>query len=178
MRFTDYLTLVESEQPQSIPLLVMVHPGSACGSADMNLGKSQASAERAGLINDLNAWKGHLLIVDGELSDEIPRYPQFDTAIIAALNAAKQAGHASGRIFACDNLTPSWPGKVAKAVSKLKLEPQNRIVLTGAWYFTDNSGAGCVNATERALRKAGFQNIQISDNVVHDGDVDEDPEAY
>ena len=69
----------------SNPILVLVHPGSACGSADMNLGKFEARAARAELAYELDYWHGTLLVIDGELSDELPWYPQLDRAITECL---------------------------------------------------------------------------------------------
>jgi hypothetical protein len=162
------------EQPV-VPLLVLTHPGSACGSADNLLGRYDARASRDGLIIELNHWTGHILVVDGELSDEIPMYMTYSRALEGALHRAKNAGLIAGRIFACDNLTPNWPPKVAKAVKAMKLQPDNPIVVTGAWHCPGEN-FGCVNASERALVKAGFTQVRISDYAVIDPGTGEDEE--
>jgi hypothetical protein len=150
-----------------IPLLVLTHPGSACGSADSLLGRYDARSSRDGLSHELERWDGHILVVDGELSDEISMYMTYNRALEHALHRAKGAGLISARVFACDNLTPNWPTKVAKAVKAMRLPTDNPIVVSGAW-FVPNEQYGCVNATDRALGRAGYTNIRISDYVVVD----------
>jgi hypothetical protein len=157
------------------PLLVLTHPGSACGSADHLLGRYDARASRDGLIIELERWTGHILVVDGELSDEIPQYMTYARALDGALHRAKNAGLFSSRIFACDNLTPNWPPKVAKAVKALKLPAETPIVVSGAWHCPGEK-FGCVNATDRALKRTGFINVRISDYAVIDPGTGEDEE--
>lgn len=70
------------------PVLVLVHPGSACGSADFNLGSSEASDARSRLANDLALWHGDIIVMDGFLSDEIATHPALDEAIQDALRRA------------------------------------------------------------------------------------------
>lgn len=62
-------------------VLVLVHPGSACGSANFNIGKFEARAARDALCSELDNWRGDVLVIDGELSDELEFYPSFDLAI-------------------------------------------------------------------------------------------------
>ena len=82
----------------------MVHPGSACGSADMNLGGAAASAARAALASEIDAWHGEIAVIDGELSDELHREPwtAFGHSVDGALVRAALDGHRSGRTMGDD----------------------------------------------------------------------------
>lgn len=169
----QWMNLFEAQTEKT--LLIAVHPGSACGSADFNIGKFEARAYRDGIVSELNSWVGPVLIVDGELSDELPHYPVLNAAIDSALSRADASGFGSGRIYACAMNTPDWPQKVASAVSKLKVSRDTSIGLTGAWY-SPNGGDGCVNHTHAALSEAGYTSIDILDSVVPEPDEDPDEE--
>lgn len=52
-------------------ILVIVHPGSACGSAEMNLGKDNAQVQRLDMQQLIEGWEGGVVIIDGTLSDEL-----------------------------------------------------------------------------------------------------------
>ncbi|PZU15218.1 MAG: hypothetical protein DI591_10845 [Citromicrobium sp.] len=58
----------------SNPLLV-VHPGSGCGSANHSLSQAHAIETRRALENLLAQWHGGVVIVDGSNSDELENYP-------------------------------------------------------------------------------------------------------
>jgi hypothetical protein len=62
-------------------LLVIVHPGSACGSADFNLGKFEARAARDTLRGAIEDWEGGVIVIDGELSDELEHVPSLARAM-------------------------------------------------------------------------------------------------
>lgn len=162
------------EQPV-VPLLVLTHPGSACGSADSLLGRYGARASRDGLIIELNGWRGHILVADGELSDEISSYPTYSMALERALSQAARDKLVAKRIFACDNQTPNWPSKVAKTVKALKLPPETPIVVSGAWHCPGEA-YGCVNASASALKRAGFSQVRISDYAAIDPGTGEEEE--
>jgi hypothetical protein len=150
-----------------VPLLVLTHPGSACGSADNLLGRFDGRAGRDGLKIELDHWRGHILVADGELSEEIPDYPTLATSLDRALAQAARDKLIAKRVFACDNLTPNWPSKVAKTVKAMKLPPETPITVSGAWHCPGEA-FGCVNATARALSRAGFTQVHISDYAVID----------
>lgn len=106
----------------------------------------------------------------GSLSDELPKYGNYNTAIKNALSVARNNGLFGARIFACDDLTENWPTKVIKALRDF---PKNtNIYITGAWYHQNSSG-GCVNTVYDQLKAAGFKNLEICDSaVVYDEDED------
>lgn len=142
-----------------VPLLIIVHPGSCCGSANMNLGKFQARGDRDGLTSDINAWTGDVLVVDGEMSDELPLYGELDNAIKHAVERAD----AGGRIFGCDDTSEDWVSDVVAAVRKMNLGPDTPIEITGAWHHPDHENTGCCNAVRDAMRAMGFKtNIRWS----------------
>jgi hypothetical protein len=140
----------------SQPIMIVVHPGSCCGSANANLGKSQASGDRDYLAQDIASWSGGILVVDGEMSDELSYY-NLGPAIDHALVKAQSSHYISGRVFACDETMDDWPAVVLAEVQRLGLTPQAcSFAITGAWYDPSNR-SGCVNATYDVLRGAGFR---------------------
>lgn len=133
-------------------ILVIVHPGSACGSADFNLGVFSAENARDDLMGAIEAWNGPVVVVDGELSDELPRYRLLDEAILKAL---ARAGANGARVMACD----SWGEThlaAERAIKVLGLDPaKDRVVVTGCW-FDPSGSSGCVNAVEKDFLARGF----------------------
>lgn len=157
------INLVENPVPS---ILVIVHPGSACGSADFHLGRSQAGAERDGLVIEINGWQGGVIVVDGELSDELPRYGELNAAILGCLARAASKQLTSMRVFACDNLTADWPAKVKRTIARLKLPKETRFVVTGAWYCRDDT-SGCVNTAYDIVASLGYP-VEVGEWAVVD----------
>lgn len=154
------------------PLLIMVHPGSACGSLNDAFGKSAGGAYRDGLVIDLNNSKGGVLIVDGEFSDEIPYYGDFNSAILNALQRAKTAGLPSVRIDADDN-SPRWVAKTLNTVRQMGYVATDTIVVSGIWVGTDEgwgANSGCVTAVFKSLKRAGYTTVSISEWAIPDVD--------
>lgn len=134
-------------------VLVLVHPGSACGSADFNLGYDIAAIARGELVNALDAWRGPVVVIDGALSDELPRYCEFHRAIAEALDRAGAEGR---RVMACDADGETYLG-APRAIEALRLDPaRDAIVVTGCWFDPDGPD-GCVNAVAEGFAAAGFE---------------------
>jgi hypothetical protein len=138
------------ETPREV--LVLVHPGSACGSADFNLGKFDARCARDGLVSELKDWRGGIVVIDGALSDELPWYPALDEAIRNALERAKAANLESIRAEGDDP-------KQIRVARKLALEHNwsdgsRSFVISGAWYHEEDEG-GCVGSVLQALSVGG-----------------------
>lgn len=134
-------------------MLVVVHPGSACGSADFNLGRVDARAARDALVSEIVAWSGPVVVVDGVLSDEL-QGQALGKAIEDAIGRAEAAGHPVLRVFACDGETEDWPAVVSAALDGMGLPRDIQAVVTGAWYFEDGS-SGCVNAVYDLVTSRG-----------------------
>lgn len=126
-------------------IMIVVHPGSACGSADFNLGKD-APAMRGALAREISAWRDDIMIVDGVLSDELPHYALLDVAIV---NASDRPGRRLVRHRACDADGAAWPQSAAERFSAEWPGGPHLVMLTGAWAEAD--GSGCVNAVARAI---------------------------
>lgn len=167
--------MIETEAPPT--LMVVVHPGSACGSANSSLGKGSANLYRAEIASDVQNHVGHILVVDGEFSDELPYYPMFNTAISNAVVHAKHAGYQGTRIKADDESTSDWTVLVANKIEAMGVQTDSPVSLTGAWFCEDDS-SGCVNATRAILTQRGFH-CTVLDSAARDpeGDLDgEDPD--
>ncbi len=148
-------------------VMVVVHPGSACGSADFNMGEAQARECRARLVGDLDAWSGAVAVVDGSLSEELGdrRYRGLGAAVDAAL---ARAGAERATVWACDEegLTERAAGLVAEALG-LATE-RDVVALTGAWYDPVR-GHGCVNAVMEGFEALGFD-VRVLPGAVSDTD--------
>ena len=129
-------------------VLVVVHPGSACGSADFNLGDVAGSNGRHALCRTMHTWEDRAVVIDGNLSDEIARYPQVDIAIQNLLERAP----GSTRVNA-DPSDAEWTRRAREAVSATGA---SKALLTGAWHHLDNDD-GCVNHMAKALQSEGIE---------------------
>lgn len=175
--------------------LILVHPGSLMGSANSNLGRSQAGAVRDGVILEMEKHDGPLFVIDGAFSDELCWGP-LGRSIDDALARNAKRGHVVMRLWGDDGgeapyegwtpmHTPDWVGKpvfdsqeeAATAISGI-LPTSKEIVITGAWVDGDS---GCVVSVERALRVALGEaaSIRISEFAADmaDEDLDEDCES-
>lgn len=162
--------------------LVIVHPGSACGSADFNLGSDPARDARMWLCTEIDAWQGGILVIDGSNSDELPSYPTLDGALSRALDRAKAAGLLSERVFGCDDVPPHQDEAVRTTVANGWIRPdQGVITVTGCW-FDPSDESGCVNGVMDTLEELGFSvtagehAVTVQDHDDPDDDDDPDPE--
>lgn len=160
-------------------LLIVVHPGSCCGSADFNCGDEAAEDARDILADDLDEWTGAVAVIDGDLSSDLRqrKYREFGAAIEGALERAAAAGLPAIRIRGGDEdefdqvaAALSLCGSLCLASSAWKVE------VTGAWY--DPSGSeGCVNSVVEALAKAGVSAAVRPSAVMLDVDQPQDGES-
>lgn len=139
------------EATPAAQVLILVHPGSACGSADFNLGTLEAQCARQSLVRELDGWRGAIVVMDGDLSDELERYPVLDLAIDQALNRARRAGLLAERHDAQD------PGQIecaARLAASLQATARShQFTVTGAWVEPGNGG--CVGSVVERLRNLG-----------------------
>ena len=155
--------LVPEELPEA---LVLVHAGSLCGSARMQLGRPEADAARAEILDEVASHEGPLVIIDGSMSDEIS--PHENTLMEAALARNAEAGHLSLRMWGCDEGVgpyPEWTpfggsreglsfgGQVEAAEAVAPRLADNAITVTGAW-ATEDLSSGCASSVVTALRAA------------------------
>lgn len=153
--------------------LVLVHPGSMCGSARSQLGRSEADAARAEVLDRVRTHVGPVIVIDGALSDELSRAENrlIDEAVARAL----ASGHVAGRIWGCDSGErpyPSWSGlrsdggalvhdgQEAAATDIAPLLSGVTVLVTGAWAGS-NEGSGCVNSVANAIREVLGQEARV-----------------
>jgi len=142
------------------PVLFVVHPGSACGSADWSLGATDAAACRDRLAADIASWRGGIAVIDGNLSYELDlrRYRQLGEAISAALARAAARGSLSVRIVGDDGSAgrrQDWAA--GEVIRRHSLSPaSHRAEVTGCWRGAGGN-SGCVTHVARVLRQAGFR---------------------
>lgn len=154
-------------------ILVVVHPGSACGSADFNIGFLPASKGRADLVRELDAWAGPVVVIDGELSDELAGYSALDNALRGALARSKVAGVMSLRLQGDD---PEQNDRIREVIEGMAPAQRCEAVfhVTGAWYYSDDA-SGCVGGVVDTIRELGGQAF-VCDSAVR-GDAQDDPNA-
>ena len=134
------------------PLLVLVHPGSLCGSyqtahdwhkdwgryAEMR--REQLCAE----FTFLDAYKA--VVLGPELDDEVPRYPNVQAAVSSA-NWRRNAGDTeTGLIQAAQRIFRDFSDRA------------NAIIVTGAWA---DRKEGCAWAVYQELRRLSRNRLKV-----------------
>lgn len=126
-------------------MLVVVHPGSACGSADFNLGLMEGAKARERLARTITNWPGQIVIIDGELSDELGVYAHLGLAIENAQTARRVT-----RVDA-DASVQDWAANASRVI-KSRMQ-DGKVHLTGAWRHSDGSD-GCIDHLARTMKSA------------------------
>jgi hypothetical protein len=161
-------------------ILVLVHPGSLCGSARSQIGKYAADAAREQILREVEAHHGGLVVIDGALSDELSK--SENELIDLALMRNEAEGYIALRLWGCDSGEPPYPGwrsygpqdrdavfdcqqEAIATVSHL-FEDQD-VSVTGAWASRDGS-SGCVCSVADILRDRlpETQKVWISDGAL------------
>jgi hypothetical protein len=139
-------------------VLILVHPGSCCGSANFSIGKS-ADSLRAALAARLSAWRGSLLVIGGDLSDELPQFPELEGAVNEALLESSRAGHFADEVRGQDGSRHDQRYQARKfAREQFPDKAAVRFLVTGAWHYPDLDGGngGCAGSVVAALHKLGY----------------------
>lgn len=143
-------------------VLVVVHPGSACGSANFNIGQFEARAARDALADELIHWDGGIVVIDGELSDELPDYAHLADAIDRALERAAAADQMSVRLAGDD---PDQVEVIEEVAVTARWKRRSvECTVTGAWFHPEDGG-GCVGSVHARLRSLGIRS-EVSECAV------------
>jgi hypothetical protein len=143
----------------SLRLMVLVHPGSLCASADFNIGSDDAAAARKFVQEDLDDHQGHLIVLDGYAGDgrDLANEVDLSATIDRALDRAAASGFLSERLFGpSDRFERSLPRRARKLTGEIGSNVE--VVLTGAW--SDVAG-GCVTTAAEIFRSAGYADVSI-----------------
>lgn len=133
-------------------VLVLVHPASACGSAEFSLGRGEARLARTALLQELRQWRGGIVVIDGDFSEELATVPIFNGAIDDCLARARDAGVVSARI---DGPPAIFEERFAQWLMSQPGRGQgSNFVVSGVW-FHPKDGGGCVGAIYDVLRNHG-----------------------
>lgn len=133
--------------------LIVVHPGSMCGSGDFN-DPENAATGRAALIDAVAEWRGRCFVIDGFLSDELA-LPEYE-----ALGSALSGGRIK-RVFDCAARSRAFPQTSLQYLST-RLLTDVPVYVAGAWY----GQSGCVRAITDGLRDMGFAPMLLQDAVL------------
>ena len=174
----EELDFSQPPMPTIERLLIVVHPGSLCGSADMNLDTPASQGARNAVAEDIDnhvAHGGSIALLHGFLSDELPKHPTLNNSIMKAAATARAHGQIGAHRFGCDNLEPRLEEGLDQIVRDLALDPAyTEVTLTGAWYDPVNR-EGCVNATQRYLQEKGFRTRVLDSAAVLTDDYEHTP---
>lgn len=168
----------------AMDVLVLVHPGSLCGSARSEIGKYEADAVREEILYEVAHHSGAFIVIDGMFSDELS--DAENKVIIDALQRAGDAGHVALRLWGCDagetpypawqsfglrgrNVTFEGQEEAARFISGL-LDGAS-VTVTGAWATPDHS-SGCASSVYTVLADAvaGPLEVHMSDSVLMEPD--------
>lgn len=182
------------EEMASRDALVLVHPGSMCGSARMSMGRPEADEARSRVMERVRLHEGPLIVIDGAMSDELNA---GETMIIEnALDEAAAWGHPAMRLWGCDageapfqgwtgralyeNRT-FYPGQSEAAGVAAKYLEGCQVSVTGAWAAPDGAPEGCVNEVVYVMRDALGEKseVGIDETALQAPDQDEpDPSDF
>ena len=136
----SFLTKAEEFVKQALPpLMIVVHPGSLCGSYHTSPAFDQDNLNR--LVAEIEGWKGDKVLIENELSDELTqwKYAEIAKCISNASGSYKAEGDR-------DELK-----KAVKAIArKYKFRNRHTFLITGAWADPDH---GCVTTVAAAVQK-------------------------
>lgn len=146
--------------------LILVHPGSMCGSARMHLGKFEADAAREAVLYEVEHHNGPLIVIDGFLSDELS--VQERAIIEDRLIKSENEGHLCLRVWGCDAGEDPFTGwrsfglqgrhavfedQRAAIRSVSHMIDTADVEVTGAW-ATDDLSSGCATSVLQELQQA------------------------
>src|SRR6266571_5963519 len=125
------------------PLMVIVHPGSLCGSYHTSHAFDPRKLRQ--LVDEIYGWNGHFAIIYGDFPDELDDYPEVGKAIDFAAwpntTGEYTAGANSGELR-----------RVARQiVREMKAASSPMVLITGAWGEED----GCARFVADELVRLG-----------------------
>lgn len=130
----------------------------------MNLGKSDARASRDMLVSELVDWSGHIGVIDGDFSDELPSYPVLNEALLAAIARNAGAGYQTKRINGDAASEFDQAAAALQLIGNLGLSPDGHAIkLTGAWLEKVHED-GCIDDVFDVMTKAGFS-VDVLDSA-------------
>jgi hypothetical protein len=114
--------------------LILVHPGSACGSADFNIGRDLADECRLDLIRCLNLRTDNILILDNSFGDELLEtpYKALNDAINTAIGRSQSLGKTAIRREAED---PDQVKVVEELFQNLNSDYRRLVSSAGRWWL-------------------------------------------
>lgn len=126
-------------------LLIVVHLGSLCGSANFNLGEVDAEKHRTAITQEIATWPGAIAVISGEHDIELD-LPPF-SPLAAALSQKSFSTYGA-------SLEGALRRAAIRVVDHYDYPLTDPILVTGAW--NDHDGTGCVNTVVNALKIRGF----------------------
>lgn len=137
----------KKEKIESNELMVLVHPGSLCGSYWFN-GGTQEGLDA--LLAEVNEFDGQIVVIDNELKNEI----ESDNEVSEAYHRAEFFFSASGS----ERALRIAAGKIARGWKKCGV---TKVIVTGAWVGEH----GCASCVAERLSKLMNCPVEISPNA-------------
>lgn len=125
--------------------LILVHPGSLCGSYHSS---AYDSKQYHGLLKQVANFTGTKITIDGDFLDEIDDYPEL-AEVYYEIDETFEAGPSGDELGAA----------VHHIIAKFSLSKDDTVLVTGAWADADT---GCVTTVAAELREHCEANIEIS----------------
>lgn len=160
-------------------VLILVHPGSACGSADFNLGRNAARDARQRLIDELNGWSGGVVVIDGLLSSDLldSKFSPLNDALLGVIDRAEIEGLESRRIYGCDSDDHDQVQAIEQCAHEIGVTAHGmEFFVTGAWF--NGKGGGCVGSVLGELRRLGLRACVLESAIMEDVDDDADEDSF
>lgn len=136
-------------------VLVVVHPDSACASADFQYTSPDiAQWRREALAQEISEWEDNIIVMDGEYRDQLrsQEFEELNNAIDDCLHDAALKNLIALRTSATDQ---DLAATIQRILNRLYLLKRQTIFhITGAWY--KNDGSGCVATVTNALTLKGY----------------------
>ena len=149
---------------ESCDVLVLVHPDSACSSADIHYcSPAIAQWRREALITELTDWRNSIIVIDGDLHPELRETPftPLSNAIDTCIRRAQLNNLISIRAYATYQTMARTTRRILR---QLLLAPNTtRFHVTGAWYNSNHSG--CVATMTDTLILDGYT-TRIADSAL------------
>lgn len=143
------------EVQQHKHVLVVVHPGSLCGSLAMHCG-DECDDIRERMAVEIEDFDGAVVTVLGGMEDEFDDPWDRSTKNLGMALDDRSEWEVNGE--------PSEQGLRKAAAAIARRYPSESYVVTGAW--NDRDGTGCVTTVANALKQLSPQSIvQISPNA-------------
>ncbi len=129
-------------------ILLIISPGSACGSTYHKLGYTKSGQAHEKIAKTIRNWKDDIIIIDCHVSEELSHYPLLELAIQKQQERSEHKEILFDR-YECHKVKEGqWVKDIAKHIIGKRIYNQN-IYVTGAWHKTEEHAVSSLIETLR-----------------------------